>query len=93
MKRQKLELEAGRRYRGYGFINEYGEFQFEPENTGARKGVIKAIASTEGVSLSHTRDYLLVHIKIAKMGSICNYFSEITKKVDVLIRLIREYEI
>lgn len=93
MSKRKLDLEVGRKYRGYGYLNEYGEFQFEPENTGSRKGIIKAIASREGVSLSQTRDYLLVHIKINKMGSICNYFSEITKKVDILIRLIKDYEI
>ena len=93
MKLKKGQLEVGKRYRGYGTLNEYGEFSFEPENTGVRAGVIKQIAVREGLSLSHTREHIIVHMKIKKSENQRDYLREIMKKVDVLLGLLKDYEI
>lgn len=93
MSKQKFDFEVGKKYRGYGYLNEYGEFNFDPEKTGSRSGVIKNIATREGVSLSHSKNFLFVYLKIHKTKSICNYFSEITKKLDVVFKMLRTYEI
>lgn len=92
MSKNKLDLEVGRKYRGYGYLNEYGEFNFEPENTGSRAGVIKGIASKSGVTLSHSKNFILVHFKIPKTESISGYFVEITKRVDILVKMLRDYD-
>ena len=93
MKLKKGQLEVGKRYRGYGTLNEYGEFSFEPENTGIRAGVIRQIAVRDGVTLSHTRDNLIVHMKIKKSENQRDYLREIMKRVDVLLGLLKDYEI
>lgn len=96
MKTKKLkkgQLEVGKRYRGYGVLNEYGEFNFEPENTGSRAGMIKQVAVRDGVSLSHTKDNLIVHMKIRKSMNQRDYLRDIMRKVDVLLGLLKEYDI
>lgn len=93
MKTRKGSMEVGKRYRGYGVLNEYGEFSFEPENTGARAGVIKQIATRDGVTLSHTNNNVIVHIKVAKNQSQTGYLRDILSKVDVIISLLKEYGI
>lgn len=93
MKTRKGQLEVGKRYRGYGVLNEYGEFTFEPENTGSRAGVVKQIAVRDGVSLSHSRENIIVHMKIRKSESQRAYLRDIMQKVDVLLGLLKEYEI
>lgn len=93
MKTKKGQLEVGKRYRGYGVLNEYGEFSFEPENTGSRAGVFRQVAVRDGVRLSQTKDNILVHMKIRKSGSQRDYLRDIMQKVDVLLGLLKEYEI
>lgn len=93
MKTKKGQLEVGKRYKGYGVLNEYGEFSFEPENTGARAGVFKQIATRDGVRVSHTKDNILVYMKIRKGSGIRDYLRIVMQKVDVLLGLLKEYDI
>lgn len=86
-------MEVGKRYRGYGYYNEFGEFCFEPENTGARAGVVKQVATRDGVSLSHSRDNIIIHAKLPKRVSFSEYFKEISRMCDTIINLIKEYDI
>ena len=39
----KMSLEPGVRYRGTGWINEYGEFQFRPEQKGSKPSNLKIV--------------------------------------------------
>lgn len=93
MKAKKGQLEVGKRYRGYGVLNEYGEFSFEPENTGSRAGVFKQVATRDGVRLAHTKDNILVYMKIRKNTGIRGYLQAVMQKVDVLLGLLKEYDI
>lgn len=93
MKKVKREMEVGKRYRGYGYRNEFGEFCFEPENTGSRAGIIKQIATRDGVSLSHSKENLMIHIKLPKRSSMCEYLREVTRVCDVIINMIKEYDV
>ena len=38
-----MSLEPGVRYRGTGWINEYGEFQFQPEQKGSKPSNLKIV--------------------------------------------------
>lgn len=85
--------EVGKRYRGYGTLNEYGEFTFEPENTGSRAGVIKHVVNRNGVGVSHSKEYVIVHFKVKRGIGFLNYVTEIGKKVNELFRILKEYDI
>ena len=39
----KMNLEPGVKYRGTGWVNEYGEFQFQPEQKGSKPSNLKIV--------------------------------------------------
>ena len=49
-RKQKIKLEVGKRYKGYGVLNEYGEYTFEPcsvmDEPQERTVIINAILTT-----------------------------------------------
>ena len=93
MAKTKETMVPGKRYRGYGYVNEYREFCFEPENTGSREGVIKAICSREGVGISETQKYLLIRIKMPKCTNLLDRLKELAKVYNQIVKIFREYEI
>lgn len=93
MAKTKETMVPGKRYRGYGYVNEYKEFCFEPENTGSREGVIKAICSREGVGISETQKYLLIRIKMPKCTNLLDRLKELAKVYNQIVKIFREYEI
>lgn len=86
-------MEPGKRYRGWGYINEFKEFVFEPENTGSRAGVIKHVTQRDGVSVSHTRDFILLHIKLEKCNDVTKYMKLVWNKFSTIIDILKSYEI
>lgn len=93
MAKTKETMVPGKRYRGYGYVNEYKEFCFEPENTGSREGVIKAICNREGVGISETQKYLLIRIKMPKCTNLLDRLKELAKAYNQIVKIFREYEI
>lgn len=64
---QKLEFIVGQKVRGYGLLNEFGEFDFIPEQTGINKGKRKVVKTTADYSLSTTKKYILLNIRLPKL--------------------------
>lgn len=62
----KRDLPVGQKVRGYGLLNEYGEFDFIPEQTGIRKGKTKVVKQTQTFTLSETANCLLLHVNLEK---------------------------
>lgn len=93
MTKTKETMVPGKRYRGYGYVNEYKEFCFEPENTGSREGVIKSICNREGVGISETQKYLLIRIKMPKCTNLLDRLKELAKVYNQIVKIFREYDI
>lgn len=91
--KKRSEMVPGKRYRGYGYINEFREFMFEPEDTGSREGVIRRICSKDGVSVSETRNNILVHFKVQKRQTRPELVIELTRMFNCLLNIMRDYEI
>ena len=92
-KKKLPEMKQGVRYRGWGYVNEYREFVFEPEQTGSREGVVKAICTRDGVRLSQTRENLLVYLKVKKSSDKLELIKRILGKFNIVNQLLNEYEI
>lgn len=90
--KKQLQMVAGQKYRGYGLLNEYGEFEFIPEEKGAREGVIKKLTCGNGYEVSTTKKYILFRIKIERKGNMASRMVELMKRVDNLIKIVKEYE-
>ena len=86
-------MEVGKRYRGYGFINEYREFSFEPEATGSHAGREKCISSKDGIRVSATKNLVLVKFNIEKKENKLDYIKALTKIFNTISTIFNEYEI
>lgn len=88
----KKDFPVGQKVKGYGLLNEYGEFEFVPEQTGSRKGQTKVIKSGEDYTLSSTKNSVIVHINIKKDRSLA-MIKRLTIILSQLITDLRDYAI
>lgn len=89
----KETMEPGKRYRGYGFINEFKEFCFEPEQTGAHEGREKSVCVRDGVRISETKHLIIVKFNIEKESEKSKYFAILTRLYNVICKIFQEYDI
>lgn len=93
MKKQKLELKAGIKYRGYGFINDFGEFEFTPEQTGSRMGKRRLIKEGENFTISETSAVRIFHLTLPKSLSGLDLIKEFLNTMNKIVEILRDYEI
>ena len=98
MKRlERLRLEPGVRYPGYGWINEFGEMQFTPQQVGANKGKKRLLCEGTGYTVYLTDKLVILHVSVNReqgehtsplktMAGLCRIFNNILEQ-------IRNYEI
>lgn len=93
--KQKRELQVGQKVRGYGLLNEYGEFDFIPEETGSRKGKIKVVKEGDHYKVSSTVNTIQILIsldrgtnlpKLVQLSLFMNYVNEV-------IQILKSYDI
>lgn len=92
MKQKKL-MEVGKRYKGYGYLNEFGEFEFTPEDTGSRMGVQKRVKEGANYKVSTTNKYVLVHIRIKRPGGGLVGVKKLMAEVDEVLKIIMSYDL
>lgn len=88
-----MELQAGTKYKGYFWVNEYGEIQVQPEQTGANAGRMKIIKEGTGWTVNNTQKKVIVHISFDKQENKLENIQVFMKKVDEVINVLKEYEI
>lgn len=82
----------GKKYMGYGFINEYSEFQFMPAAVGSREGQKKLVKETPEYTLYETTKFIIVHTKVDKKLSFTERVSLLIKTINNVINALREYD-
>lgn len=90
--KKKMDLVIGQKYRGYGWINEYGEMMFTPEEKGKHAGRIKSIKEGDNYTLSSSKNKVIVHITLPHLTGL-KLIQELMKCVNELIQDFRTYEI
>lgn len=93
MPKTKEQMIPGKRYRGYGFINEYKEFCFEPEQTGAHEGREKSVCVRDGVRVSATKNLVIVKFNLEKQDDKSAYIKRLVQIYNTISKIIRDYEI
>ena len=89
MKEKKMEV--GVKYKGYGMLNAFGEFEFTPEATGSRVGQIKAVKETGSYKLSTSKNFVLIHLKLERASSL-DLIKELMNIVNNLIQDFKKYD-
>lgn len=85
-------MPIGQKVRGYGLLNEYGEFDFIPEQTGIRQGQTKLIKGNDEYTLSETKKMVIVHIRLSKGDSKLDLLKEYLRIFNIVLDDLREYE-
>ena len=83
----KLQLQPGEKVKGYGLLNEYGEFEFIPEKTGSRAGAVKLIKEGENFTISTTKNKIIVYFRFDKLKGlelIKKFLQESTNVLNIL---------
>ena len=65
---RKITMEPGKKYSGYGYINEYGEMHFEPSQPSTTENRLKVVFSTEDYSIYETGNFFKLSMKLKKDG-------------------------
>lgn len=89
MKEKKMQV--GVKYKGYGMLNAFGEFEFTPEATGSRVGQIKVVKETGSYKLSTSKNFVLIHFKLERACSL-DLIKELMIIVNNLIQDFKKYE-
>lgn len=87
------ELKPGVKYRGYGYLNEYGEFQFVPSEVGSRQGQRKLIKGEENFTVYTTDKLIIFHCCMDRKLSFFERIKKAMELLNELINILRNYEI
>ena len=93
MKKQRKDMVAGVKYRGYGYINEFGEFEFTPEQTGINKGKRKVLKEGDGFSIAETTNLVLVTVKVPHKFKGVELVKEYLRVMNNVLNILRDYDI
>lgn len=91
--KQRKDLQPGVKYRGYGIVNAYGEFEFIPEETGSRRGKRRVIKMGNDFTISETDKILIFHITQQKTDNRLRLMKEYLETVNETLKVLRDYEI
>lgn len=90
---KKEQMQQGVKYKGYGFINEFNEFQFIPEQTGSRSQQRKLVKEEDGFTVYKSAKSVIIHIRIdrsSQRNKLLSYFLNVTNRI---IQLFSNYDI
>ena len=85
---EKLTLEQGRKYRGWAWLNEYGQIHFTPQQKGTRPGNLKLVMEHDDFSLYESKTLFKVTMKFSKQGFV---LGQATQKMIFILNQIVAY--
>lgn len=91
MGRIKMNIPVGQKIRGYGVLNEYGEFDFIPEQKGAREGQINLLKQGDDYSVSTTKKLVIVHLRLERKSGLA-LLKDYLSKVNEVMNVLKNYE-
>lgn len=88
-------MEVGKKYKGYGLINKFGEFSFQPEATGSQAGREKLLKTwtDEMVTIKETKNFLIVTLKEEKIKDEPTRARSLMNKFNLIFNFLKSHEI
>lgn len=86
-----LKLEVGKKYKGYGYINEFGEFEFTPEDTGAKAGAICQVKQGANYKVSTTKKLILISLKLEKEQEKMERVKSFLQLTNQILEILHKY--
>lgn len=91
MGKQRMDVQIGVKYSGYGVLNEFGEWNFIPSQVGSRKGRKKFVCGDNDYTVYTTNKKVLVHMSLERADRF-GVIKCFLKIVDRLLNTFREYD-
>lgn len=88
-----MKMEVGKKYRGYGFLNEYGEFDFIPEQKGANLGKKRLVKEGDGYTFYVTDAKVILHITLDRVKDKIALLRKFGAIISELFLNVKEYEL
>lgn len=88
----KQEFKPGVKYKGYGLINEFGEFDFIPEQTGSRQGQQKIVRQGDDYTVSTTNKSVIIHMRMDKEGTMLDRLKRYSDLTTQILSIVRDYD-
>ena len=92
-KKIKRDMPVGQKVRGYGLLNEYGEFEFFPEQTGTRPTQMKLLYESEDLVLHRCKKCLRATIYLPIENNTLRMTHVLSRIVNNIIIYLRDHEI
>lgn len=91
MTRQKMTMQPGKKYRGWGFINEYGEVHFEASQPDDNPRRMRLVHTNESCSIYESGDHFRIAIKIRKSSERMDMVRDFLDKIQIAATDITKY--
>lgn len=86
-------MKPGVKYPGYGWVNNFHEFQFTPSQKGKNEGRMKILTEGNGYTVHTTRDNIIIHVKIPRKESAIERVTEFLRVQQEVLEILREYDL
>ena len=87
----KKQMEVGKKYRGWASLNEYGQINFTPEQTGVAAGSKKLVTEGNGYSVYETKKKVVVHMSLDKTKEKRGLLTQFFQQMNVLTEILHKY--
>lgn len=67
---KEFQFPIGQKVKGYGLLNEYGEFDFIPEQKGVNQGQVTIVKQTPDFTISKSKKFVILHAKLQRQSRI-----------------------
>lgn len=89
---KKMNFPVGQKVRGYGILNEYGEFDFIPQQVGIRQGQVNIVKSCDEYTVSESKQCVMIRAKFKKTGKKLDDLKTFFNIINQIITIIKEYD-
>lgn len=85
-------MEVGVKYRGWATLNDYGQIQFTPEQTGVHAGQKKLVTEGRGFSVYKTTKKVVIHMSVDREKSTMSLVMKFLNLFNEISMLLKNYE-
>ena len=89
---KKMNLKPGVKYKGYAYLNEYGEFEFTPAEIGKNQGKKRLLVERESFTVHVTDHVMIIHQRLVLQKENRAILTEYCKQVNELLNILGKYE-
>ena len=93
MIKKKFDFPVGKKVKGYGLLNEFGEFDFFPEQTGSHPNSMKVIVDNPNFTIYRCKKKLKVVLNLETSQNRIELFQQFASKYNKVLNFLMNYEV